>query len=227
MKKTIIVSGAASLALAAMPVVGAFAAAETSNTMTDNINVTVPASCSIVNTHTDPTAAKSNVTNNYSETINNGQHKEISSAATPATGQDSNIGVTCNTTDSSKAGWKITAVGASTNDTTTKNRLIDENNAANYIASGATQGANHPTSGATSDWAFKVNITTGENVGTASGFTNNAWTQVPTSEIDVATGTGTAAPGTLKMSYGVYVSGTQPAGTYKGAVKYTLYNPAS
>ena len=45
MKKSLIATGAAQLALAAMPVVGVFAEAVESNTVTDHITVNIPASC--------------------------------------------------------------------------------------------------------------------------------------------------------------------------------------
>ena len=215
MKKSLIATGAASLALAAMPMAGVFAAAI--NTMTDNIEVTVPASCSITNGNTDATAAVANVVNNYSKTVNNGQYTTIGASdheqgETP----DNTVEVTCNAQTGTDAGWKLTAIGAGDTGYET-----DLHSGTDVIPSGT-----HAESGATSNWDFKV-TQTGNAATAANGFSFATWTAVPEQEKDLATGTGSTAAGAFTMEYSVYVSGTQPGGTYTGAVKYTLYNPAS
>ena len=218
MKKSLIAASVASLAVAAMPVVGVFAAPAAINTLTDNIQVTVPVSCSITNGNTDTTAEVANVVNNYAKTIKNGEYKTIGAAdTTGATAADNTVQVTCNSQTGTNAGWKLTAIGAGTSGHTTE--LYD--GSANSIASGA-----HVESGATSNWDFKVTQT--GNVATAAdGFNFATWTAVPGSEKDLATGTGSTAADAFTMEYSVYVSGTQAGGTYNGAVKYTLYNPAA
>lgn len=222
MKKSLIATGAASLALAAMPAAGVFAAAI--NTLTDNIQVTVPASCSITNdNYVDDGEANQNLVNNYAKTIYNGQYAIIgASDTTGATTADNTVGVTCNSQTGTDAGWRLTAVGAGT--TGHETQLWNGTNAINSAETPVTTAG-----GATSDWSFRVNIVPGSNntVQAASGFTSNTFTQIPDQEKNIATGTGTAAEGTFTMDYGVYVSGTQASGTYNGAVKYTLYNPAS
>lgn len=216
MKKSLIATGAASLALAAMPLVGASAAVI--NTMTDNIEVTVPASCSITNGNTNQNAAVANVVNNYAKTVNNGQYTTIgASDHDQGESPDNTVEVTCNSQTGDDAGWKLTAVGAGASGHITE--LYD--GSANSIAS-----STHAESGATSNWDFKVTQT--GNVATAAdGFSFATWTAVPGTEKDLATGTGSTAAGAFTMEYSVYVSGTQPGGTYTGAVKYSLYNPAS
>lgn len=223
MKKSLIAgAGVAALGLAVLPATGVFAAAI--NTLTDNIQVTVPASCSITNdNYVDDGEANQNLVNNYAKTIYNGQYAVIgASDTTGSTTADNTIGVTCNSQTGTDAGWRLTAIGAGVSGHETQ--LWNGADAINSAATPVTAAG-----GATSDWSFRVNIVPGTNntVQAASGFTSNTFTQIPGDEKNIATGTGTAAEGTFTMDYGVYVSGTQASGTYNGAVKYTLYNPAS
>lgn len=219
MKKSLIATGAASLALAAMPVVGVFAAPI--NTLTDHIQVTVPASCSISNANTDPDAEVANLNNYYKKTIYNGQYAVIGASDTDPShtpAADNTVGVTCNAQTGTDAGWRLTAIGAG--ETGHETQLWSGTDAINSAATPVTTAG-----GSTSDWSFRVVVASPATA--ASGFTSNEFTQIPATEKNIATGTGTAAEGTFTMDYGVYVSGTQPGGTYNGAVKYTLYNPAA
>lgn len=224
MKKSLIAgAGVAALAMAAVPFVGAFATAEVSNTLTDHIKVTVPASCSITNENADPNGPVANLNNYYAKTINNGEYAIINADDTEAghAAADNEIGVSCNVDTGASAGWRVTAIGdgASGHETDLYESTLDEE-----IPSGQTP-VTAASSSASSDWSFRVVVASPATV--ASGFTSNVFTQIPASELNIATGTGPAAAGTLTIDYGVYVDGDQPAGTYEGAVKYTLYNPAS
>ena len=230
MKKSIIATGAASLALAAMPIVGVFA---TGNTLTDHIEVTVPAACSITNGNTDEDAAQSNVNNYYKAEIKNGQYKVITAADsdpahhTSPQVADNTVEVSCNSTSGdASTSWRLTAIGDG--ETGHKAELYNATGTAtdnkNVIASAATPVT--AAGGDTSDWSFKVSQT-GNAATAASGFGFDTFYQIPSAEKDLATGNGSTAVGAFTMTYGVYVSGTQEAGTYTGAVKYTLYNPAS
>lgn len=215
MKKSLIAgAGVAALGLAVLPATGVFAAAI--NTMTDNIKVTVPASCSITS-GTNPTATVSNLVNNYAKTVNNGQYATIG-AADHDQGQtpDNTVQVTCNAQTGTDAGWKLTAIGAG--DGADKTKL--------YSGTDTIDSGTHAESGATSNWDFKV-TQTGNNATAANEFAFATWTPVPAAEKDLATGTGSTAEGAFTMEYSVYVSGNQPGGTYQGAVKYTLYNPVN
>ena len=232
MKKSLIAgAGVAALAMAAVPFVGAFATAEVSNSLTDHIKVTVPASCSITNTNVDPDDPVSNLNNYYAKEINNGEFKEITGTdadPTHSPAADSTIGVSCNVQTGADAGWRLTAVGAG--ETGHETQLWD--GGSNSIASLTTKTADASLGDATSNWSFKVVIDNTDNespkgASPAQGFTSGSYFAVPASEMDIATGTGDVAEGTFTMSYGVYVSGAQASGTYNGAVKYTLYNPAS
>lgn len=213
--KKLAIAGA-SVALAAMPATGVFAAAI--NTMTDNLSITVPASCSITNGNTNVNGPVANVVNNYAKTVNNGQYTTIgANDHEQGESPDNTVEITCNAQTGTDAGWRLTAIGAGASGHITE--LYD--GSANSIASGT-----HQESGATSNWDFKV-TQTGNAATAANNFAFASWTPVPDTEKDLATGTGSTAAGAFTMEYSVYVSGTQAGGTYTGAVKYTLYNPAS
>lgn len=223
MKKSIIATGAASLALAAMPVVGVFAEPTPAGTVTDTINVNIPAACTIVNNNstTGGDGSAPVLENGYTVTMHNGQFKTNIGAngadATGTTTPDGSIDVSCNSTDGANPaiGWKLTAIGDGTAGHTTE---LYNANATDQIVTGTA------VNGATSNWAMKVAIP-GSGVNYASGW-NADYKAVPSAETDVATGTGSVS-NAFTMTYQVYVDQTQDAGTYTGAVKYTLYNPAS
>ena len=221
MKKSIIATGAASLALAAMPVVGVFAAPTPAGTVTDTLNVNIPAGCTIVNnTGALPTdGSNPALTNEYTVTMQNGELREGIGAAADATTAgttDNSIDVSCNTGAGAgaEAAWKLTAVGAGTAGHTTE---LYNASATDQIVTG------EATSGATSNWAFKVAKGTAATY--ATGY-SDAYKAVPATEADIVTGSG-SMENAFTMTYRVYIDQTQDTGTYTGAVKYTLYNPAS
>ena len=230
MKKSIIATGAASLALAAMPVVGVFAEGPVlSGTVTDTLNVNIKPACTITNDINPQGPADGSapaLTNSYTVTMKNGQvRSDIGGAAdvTEGTSQDNSIDVSCNTPSGSTeatAGWKLTAVGAGAAGHV--NELSGESGA---IATGV------ETTGADSKWAFRVAKTDAvSGVNYATGY-DGSFAAVPAGttqdpEKDLVTGSGNATSA-FTMTYQVYISKTQAAGTYTGAVKYTLYNPAS
>ena len=218
MKKLAILG--ASAALAAMPVVGVFAAATPAGDLTDTLNVVIEPGCTIVNSNstTGGDGTNPHLTNSYTVTMRNGELRtDIGGSAdqTSATTADNVISVSCNSSANTngETGWKFTAVGAGTESHTTE---LYNANATDQIVTGTA------TSGATSNWAFKVAKTAGTY---ATGY-SNAYAAVPSSEADIVTGAGTAADA-FTITYQVYVDQTQDSGTYTGAVKYTLYNPAS
>ena len=93
MKKSIIATGAASLVLAAMPVLGAFA-----NSITDTVTITIDGACSVGSTDSS-TGNGTTIT----DTLENGDTETYEAGTSGGT-----IKVSCN--DSS--GWHITAVGS-------------------------------------------------------------------------------------------------------------------
>ena len=121
MKKSIIATGAASLALAAMPVVGVFAARSAAGTITDTLNVNIPAGCTIVNGTDALPDDGSNpaLENSYTVEMQNGEFRTGiggSSDQTSGTTADNTINVSCNTGASTGADaqWVLTAQGAGT-----------------------------------------------------------------------------------------------------------------
>ena len=216
MKKSIIATGAASLALAAMPVVGVFAA--TSN-ITDEIEITIAKECAIKTTATDPSQGIGDGTTTnqkFSATMQNGELKVLggSTGEGAASGDSSVIDVVCN--DSATSGdatsWKLTAVGG---DGTTASTVLDAATSGTDIVTGTA------TSGTTSNWAMKVEGATGLDI--QGGF--DSFRAVPGTAAVVATGNGTKS-GAFTASYQVYIGTSQEADTYTGHVTYTLTNPA-
>lgn len=238
MKKSIIATGAASLALAAMPVVGVFAydAQNTAGTVTDHLTVTIPASCTIqnANSSTGGSGDQTNPTlnNYYKVEMTNGEFRtgigssDWDSDAAPAGSTANNsITVSCNTASDptaqggDPAGWVLTAIGAGTTGHVTD---LYNSTADAAIATGTAE------SGPTSNWAFKVVKGEGANVSYDTDYATGTpvYTAVPSAELDIANGAGSFAGG-FTMTYQVYVNQTQAQGDYTGAVKYTLYNPAA
>ena len=179
------------------------------NSVTDEISITIPASCSLTNT----------VSSAHTATIETGVYQE-------------NIGETtfkvfCNDSE----GFAVYAVGF-TNDefgnNTLKPTVVDNSNA---VATGTV------TSGNTSNWAMKLSAVSGtyaptihsteENNSTYS-FTNyhtipSEYTKVASyaSNTDVTTGS------SFKSTYAAFISQTQLADSYTGKVKYTVVHPSS
>lgn len=192
MKKSLITAGAASLVVAAMPIVGVFAA-DGNKTITDTIKVTIDSACSVTSAKTD---------NTYAVDMTNSQ-------------LDSNIGSTSMTVKcNDAAGWKVSAVGSGSGATVD---VLDASDDGTDIATGTA------TSGATSNWAFKV---AGDK--TVAAYQNFA--AVPTTAAKVAEDSGATSMTsgtTISTTYQVWISATQQADTYTGQVTYTLAHPNS
>ncbi len=200
MKKSIIAASAASVALAAMPVVGVFAADGTL-TQTDTVVVTIDSACSLATSNTSGA--------DYTATIANGAFN------TAITG--STFTITCNDT----AGWDLNAIGAGTANGDITKMDASTNTDSDDIATGTT------LDGSVSNWAFKVakGGTDSSNVTLTTGY--DAFSAIPSASTKIATGTSTAGNATITATYGVGVSSTQSAGTYTGKVQYTLSHPAA
>ena len=127
MKKSLIAASASAVALAAMPVMGAFA------DVTDTVEVTVSPSCTVKSGNAqDPTVGVT-----LTDTLANGATREW--AAGTAGGS---IEVACNYA----AGWNVKAVGASTG--TVKTSMTPLAATSDAIPTG--------TTGTDSYWAFQV-----------------------------------------------------------------------
>ena len=164
--------------------------AATGTTVTDTVEVTISSACNITSTQ---------AANTYSATMTNSQLKSDFGSTT--------MSISCN----DAGGWHVTAVGSGA-DTSNKTAM-------NATGSGTDIATGTATSGATSNWAFKV---TG---GTATGFTT--FSAVPSSATDVAKSTASTSESEIVTTYQVWTSATQQADTYTGQVTYTLAHPAS
>ncbi|MBR3236107.1 hypothetical protein IKF92_00270 [Candidatus Saccharibacteria bacterium] len=193
MKKSIIAASASAVALAAMPVLGAFA------DVTDTVQVTITQSCTVASdTNTsDPGAANAT----FSANVANGATKTWAAAS----GTGGSLYISCN----DASGWNVKAQGYS-NDTAGTTTMVTTGSGT-PIATGTT------FSGATSAWAFKL-----ADDGTGATIVADDWTAVPASATLVASKSGTVSQGHIFTGYQVYVSPTQVEGTYIGKVKYTV-----
>lgn len=208
MKKSLIATGAASLALAAMPMAGVFAG---TSTVTDTLTVNIPAACTIRNDETTgEESGTPSTANAYNVTMKNGELRDdIGSDAEGVTGDnDSTIEVSCNIQSGTDAGRSLAAAGKSGS-----TALVETTDNTKTIPTG-------DGTGTTSYWQFK---TAASGVTYASGYANNTFAAVP-ANATIATGTGDAE---FTMTYKVYVDLTQATGTYTGGVVYTLTNPAA
>jgi uncharacterized protein (TIGR02145 family) len=182
----------------------------------DYIEIDVPIACSMTGTVNTP----------HTETIMNNSLEEDIGVT--------NFKVVCN----DSLGYAIYAIGF-TDDTYGKTVLTSSTLGSTYdIATGLA------TSGNTSNWAMKLSKTgasyapiivgsTDDNEKTASTPNFSSYAVVPSEYTKVVyfpstTDTGPSASGSnFTSTYRVFISGTQPAGTYVGQVKYTLVHPST
>ena len=172
---------------------------------TDDVNVSVPISCTLSGTGM----------NSHTATIPNG--------TTNSSIGETTLKAYCNDTE----GFAIYAIGY-TNNTDGKNVLTDSALGPTHdIATGTL------TSGANSQWAMKLSTVTNPAPAYPLIIENdfNNFHIIPSDYIRVAkrtsaTDTGENAEGsTLKSTYQAFISPTQSAGTYNGKVKYVLTHP--
>ena len=139
MKKSIIAAGAASVALAAMPILGVFAEGSASVEVVDTVTATVNKGCTITRTGAEA---------DFSDSLN------ISvTAGNASTGTDHTKAVSIVCSDS---GWNLTATGTGDHAT----YLYRNNDTKGSIAAGT--GA----AGAASSWAYKVEYHVGGTANT-------------------------------------------------------------
>ena len=167
-----------------------------------DVAITVPVACAITST---PDSA-------HTASVDSGTYKD-------------NIGkTTIKTTCNDSQGFSIYAIGY-TNDEygNTVLKPITLDSPQNDIATGTA------TSGNTSNWAMKLTAVAGTTKPTiTTGFDD--YHVVPDTFTKVATFDSVTAPtvgASIETTYAVYVSGSQPADTYTGKVKYTMVHPAS
>ncbi|MBR2994352.1 hypothetical protein IKF32_00305, partial [Candidatus Saccharibacteria bacterium] len=189
-----------------------FVFADDNTTSVDQVNITVPVSCSVVGTiasggdHTAPM-----VNSQYLSEIGTTTFKTY-----------------CN----DNSGYAIYAIGYSNDEFGNTLMKHNSDNTRDFDTGTA-------TSGGTSDWAMKLSAIAGTYAPTIHSDTNGAYTAyhvVPSTYTKVVSfGSNTDLPATgvnavgsgFTSTYAVWVSATQVAGTYTGKVRYTLVHPST
>ena len=203
-----LIAGVGIFSVFAIPLLGIGATARVSGA-TDEINVTIPSSCSLTSV----------VGSAHTASIENSTYVDDIGETT--------FKVFCNDSE----GFAVYAVGY-TNDTFGNNTLKPTNLASSYaIATGTA------TSGDTSNWAMKLTAVTGTYAPTIHSTEENSNTYsftsyhtIPSEYTKVASyssNTDATTGSSFKSTYAVYASPTQPADSYTGKVKYTIVHPAS
>lgn len=203
MKKRMIVAGAASLAVAAMPVAGVFA--ETyGEAVVDQVQVTVNTVC---NMRSDRSPQEPDSLNGaVSKTVTPGTL--IGRDGQPWDGSTSVLIVSCN----DAGGWKVTAQGVAGVGSSAAQTVLKASSDGTDIPTGTA------TSGNTSNWAIRV-------VGSSALPEYGSFMPVPETSTTIASSTDGVSEGALLPSYQVWVSPVQKADTYTGYVKYILSAP--
>lgn len=207
MKKSIIAAGAASVALAAMPIVGAFATLAEYSSITDKITLTVSKTCKM--------EADADLATTVADPLAKGTLVPLGTiaAGAAATAQSGTaMTITCN----SASGWTLTATP--TNMTTTDGYTIPFGT---YTA--GTQ--------ATSVWSAQVAITNNSDNHVVVDNSADAYatTAITTSGGVVAKNAADAsdrplatAGAVVTPSYIAYADSTQEAGNYTATIVYTF-----
>ena len=218
--KKLAIAGASAV-LAALPVVGVFAA--DFNPIVDTVKVTINDSCAMSAAASGGEAGQTGGV--YAKTVDAGTLINPSDWAGGSAGGSSTSAKTYTFSCNNQGGWKVTAQGVSSTDTATataQTNMVGANG--KNIATGTA------TSGPTSNWAFNVTAT-GATV--VSGYDGAAatpdWALVPATATTIIQSVNNApvSEATFTPAYRVWVSATQEADTYTGYVKYVLTAPLS
>lgn len=194
MKK--ILAGASAVALAAMPMAGVFAA---DLTVTDTLQITVNASCSI--TEGSSTDGLDNKDTTYAATVANGASADFSGTHTGT----HTFHVTCNDPD----GWSFSATPNNLAGYTDNTKASTNNASINFVTSGS-----YAATGAAGKWTATITAPEGINVTQPS-------TAGSSNTIISATGA-QAANVEITSAYQAYVGTETAAGYYEGTIAYTL-----
>lgn len=233
MKKSLIAVAGASVAAAAMPVMGVFAAT-TSTSFTDVVTVNVGSSCTVIpkdgtivkRDTTDPQTGdrvieledrswgpyslmQGHVISNLGGSNMAEDKAEAEDGSDDATDDSGAVEVVC----SNGAGTQAPGDGAAQNANSWKLTAVGLDSA-NMIGSGTAANETIATgdwSGTASQWQYKV-----------LGTDVNTYSQIPTSATVIAKSPATGGSLTVRPRYRVRASATQTEGTYTGKVTYTL-----
>ena len=200
MKKKLIAAGAASLAVAAMPVVGVFA---TDSSTVDWVTLTVNASCTM------------SATSSYTEAAPLSLGRAANAGSTFG-GENGVTGTAMTLSCNNTKGWNLTTTATAMTMTNGK----DINFGAFATGGNSVWSAQLALGG--TDYNL-VTLTDGWS--TFAGTKTGAATTVLTNQV-TGTGDGAVAKGingvTVTPSYKAYVATNQEAGTYKGSITYAF-----
>ena len=214
-KKLIVNKSVIGLTILASGLIGSAVFAD-NDSVVDQINITVPVSCTMSGTGMQ----------SHNAEITNGTYTADIGSTT--------LHAFCNDNE----GFAIYAAGYTGNEigATNSNKLVGTAASGNTtIVTGTATSAGTPD---VSNWAMKLAITgdSGDTTGTNAFAIDNSFNNyhvVPNEYTKVAHKDSstdmTASTGGVKLTttYAAYISKTQPADTYSGQVKYTLVHPAS
>ncbi|MBQ3445188.1 hypothetical protein IJH23_00065 [Candidatus Saccharibacteria bacterium] len=196
MKKMLIATGVASLAVAAMPVVGVFAADVTGST--DTLEIKVNPTCSF----TTGNQGETTESQTFTDTVLNGKKAAFKVGGNAKATHKFNV--VCNDND----GWKVTAAGQDLAPVTAgNNHKITMVAGAVYAAdSGQAEG----------QWSGALSGT---------GVIAGGYIPLPTQEIAapiIATESASTDSSAFTVTYDAYVGTETAADTYRGTVTYSL-----
>ena len=199
--KKLAIAGASAV-LAALPVVGVFAA--TSSSFTDTLTVTVPGGCTLEDNSAVTPGTYADRT--FTAEIEAGTVGYLNDNGS-GTSTGTTMKIACN---QSTGTWTVTAEAST-------GALAGSGTAAGQSIA---PGAGDVTSGNTSGWSIQSN---------AANATTNPYSSYKAYVVDVGesystflTGSASSTTTTFNPSYRVYVSPTQTPGSYTGTVTYTV-----
>ena len=178
----------------------------TDDSVIDQINITVPISCSLSGT---------GMSSHTANIVNGTYQADIGTTTLKAFCNDAN-------------GFAIYANGY-TGNTLGNNKLIGSSTSSEIVTGTATTAGSPDVS----NWAMKLETNSSATYALTLDNGFGSYSSVPSSYTKVAhrdsgTDLGTSAEGAaLTSTYAAYISKTQPSDTYEGKVKYTLVHPAS
>lgn len=221
--KKIAIAGASAV-LAALPVVGVFAA--DLNPIVDTVKVTINDSCAMSAAESSGTASQAGGV--YAKAVDAGTLINPTDWNGGSAGGSSTLAKTYTFSCNNRGGWKVTAQGVSSTDTATatpQTTMVGANAGSTPIATGT------ETSGSTSNWAFNITATGATVVSGYNGAAtpNAEWASIPSAATTIIQSVDSApvSQATFTPAYRVWVSATQQADTYTGYVKYVLTAPLS
>ena len=210
MKKSIIAAGAASVALAAMPIVGVFADDDPvveQGIVKDTVTVNVNSTCSVTSAGTLGTTTAADDTINRS--VNFGT---MSTATSRESSDESMTTAPVSFTINCNGPWHVTAKGAGTTG--------NEQNLYKAAGTGEDTSPAATISGTASTGSYWKFMVTGTN--TVAAF-NADYVSIPnTTGSTVASSSEGVSNNAITPAYKINLTGSQTPGIYEGGVSYTL-----